>query len=124
MPTTTSLARQLADRNVIGNFKHAEESSGPGTDYNVTQNNVLCIRPGGFGRATCSTAIDHNFGPKHNLIGGSGPNEKNVIGPTTLEGNIELSHGFDPSTHEYNATYEISDNQIIGNWIGFRADGS
>ena len=37
---------------------------------------------------------------------------------------FELSHGFDPATHEYNSTYEISDNHIVGNWVGFKADGS
>lgn len=113
----------LADRNVVGNYTHAEENYGPGTDNNTTQNNVFCMGPTGMTTATCATGIDHNFGPKNHLIGGMGTNEKNVFGPTTLQG-IELSHGWNPSTKEYSTTYMISGNQIIGNWVGFRGDGS
>lgn len=113
----------LADRNVIGNYTHAEENYGPGTDNNTTQNNVFCIGPTGMTTATCATGIDHNFGPKNHLIGGMGTNEKNVFGPTTLQG-IELSHGWDPSNHGYTTQYTISGVQIIGNWVGFRGDGS
>ena len=55
-----------------------------------TQNNVFCIRPDG-GTATCSTGIDHNFGPKNGLIGGNGTNELNVFGPTQLPGRRVLA---------------------------------
>jgi CSLREA domain-containing protein len=113
----------LADRNVIGNQRVGEDEVGIGTNNNITQNNVFCMRPNGTATATCQIGLDHNFGPKNHLIGGTGTNEKNVIGPTTLQG-IELSHGWDPDTHDYNSTYEVSGNQIIGNWVGFRGDGS
>ncbi|HEY7024449.1 MAG TPA: putative Ig domain-containing protein, partial [Candidatus Limnocylindrales bacterium] len=114
----------LADRNVIGNSRVGEDLVGLGTDFNMTQNNDFCMRPNGTTTATCQTGIDHNFGPKNNLVGGSGTNEGNVFGATTLQG-VELSHGFDPGpSHDYNSTYELRNNQIIGNWIGFRGDGS
>jgi hypothetical protein len=89
------------------------------------QNNLFCILPGGA-TGTCSTGIDHNFGPKSNVIGGDGTNERNVIGPTLLQG-IELSHGWDaslPYGTDTATTYQINNNKVTGNWVGFRADGS
>ncbi len=118
-------APTLANRNVIGNYAHAIENFGAGVDGNVIQNNVLCIRPGG-GTAPCSTGIDHNFGPKNDVIGGDGQYERNVIGPTTLQG-IEFSHGWDPALPprvDTSSTYQITGNSVIGNWVGFRMDGS
>lgn len=116
----------LADRNVIGNYSHAVDNYGPGTDGNTIQNNVLCIGPSGLTTASCSVGIDHNFGPKANLIGGTGPNERNYIGRTTLQC-IEFSHGWDPAVpwgDDTATTYQINDHRVIGNWLGFRADGS
>ncbi len=52
--------------------------------------------------------------------------ERNVIGPTTLQG-IEFSHGWDrslPWGTDTATTYQINDNPVIGNWVGFRMDGS
>ena len=113
----------LADRNVIGNSDKSVYFYGAGTDANVIQNNVLCIRPNGS-TATCTTGIDVDFGPKSNLIGGHGANELNVIGPTQLNG-VELSHGWDPSTnHQSTPEFQINYNQVVGNWVGFRVDGS
>ncbi len=113
----------LADRNVIGNFTHAVDLYGPGTDSNVVQNNVLCMTPSGTGQASCSTAIDHNFGPKDNLHGGYAAGERNVIGRTTLNG-IEISHGWDPGQADTSTKWQNNNNRVIGNWIGFRGDGS
>jgi CSLREA domain-containing protein len=117
----------LADRNVIGNAAKAIDLYGPGTDGNVIQDNQLCIGPSGFTAATCNTGIDHDFGPKNGLIGGTGVNERNIIGPTQLQG-IEYSHGWNPATqntaHDYSDTWTIRGNQAIGNWVGFRGDGS
>lgn len=112
----------LADRNVLGNATKAIDHYGPGTAYNVIQNNVLCMTPSGA-RSTCSTGIDHDFGPKNGLIGGMGTNERNYIGPTLLNG-VEYSHGWEPGTHSNDvATWHVDDNRVIGNWIGFRMDG-
>ncbi|MEX0741903.1 MAG: hypothetical protein WD079_03840, partial [Phycisphaeraceae bacterium] len=113
----------LADRNVIGQFTHAIDLYGPGTDSNVIQNNLLCMTPSGMGEATCSTGIDHNFGPKSNLEGGLGTNEKNIIGRTTLNG-IEVSHGWDRDHVDFSTKWQNNNNRVIGNWIGFRGDGS
>jgi len=110
-----------ADRNVVGNFRKGIYQYGPTTLRTVIQGNLLCIAPGG-GIATCATAIDHDFGPKNDLVGGSGPGEGNIIGPTTLEG-IELSHGWDPDTETSTVHWRVSGNRIIGNWVGFRKDG-
>jgi hypothetical protein len=112
----------LADRNVIGNWSAGIDHYGPGVNGNITQNNLFCIRPNGL-TATCSSAIDHNFGPKDGLIGGTGPNERNVMGPTTLQG-IEYSHGWNPADHSDDPTYQVNNNRSIANWVGFRADGS
>jgi len=112
----------LADRNVIGNYDKGIYSYGTGANANVSQNNVLCIRPNGLG-AACQIGLDHDFGPKGSLIGGTGPNQRNVIGPTTLNG-IEFSHGWNPSTGQGTTAWQINDHRVIGNWIGFRNDGS
>ncbi len=111
----------LADRNVIGNADKGVYSYGAGTGNSVIQNNVLCIRPNGLG-ALCQIGADHDFGPKNTLIGGAGPNERNVIGPTTLNG-IEFSHGWNPATGQGTLAWQVNDNRAIGNWIGFRQDG-
>jgi len=110
-----------ADRNVIGRATKAIFLYGPGNAGTAIQNNVLCMSPSGA-RATCSTGIDHDFGPKNGLIGGSGTNERNVTGPTLLNG-VELSHGWDPDGVDTSTKWQINDNRVIGNWIGFRIDG-
>jgi CSLREA domain-containing protein len=113
----------LADRNVAGNQEKAYYLYGAGTDSNTFQNNIACISPSGA-TAPCSTGFDVDFGPKSNLIGGMGANQLNVVGPTLLNG-IELSHGWDPNTNHINTPqYQINYNQIVGNWVGFRADGN
>jgi CSLREA domain-containing protein len=72
----------LADRNIIGNGTDAVNNYGPGTNYNVTQDNVFCIK---------------------------------------------YSHGWNPSLPwgtDHTTTWQINHNRIIGNWLGFKADGS
>ena len=113
----------LEDRNVIGRATHAIDLYGPGTNGNVIQNNLLCTTPSGTGTAQCSTGIDHNFGPKDGLIGGTGPNERNIIGRTMLQG-IEYSHGWDRDGVDTGTTWQVNGNSAIGNWVGFRGDGS
>jgi len=110
----------LADRNVTGNAVKGSAMYGPGTDYNQIQNNLLCITPSGNGAATCDVGTDFSFGPKHNLIGGSGPGERNVYGPSTQQC-IEFAHD---NGVESNDSYHNSYNSIIGNWLGFKPDGS
>jgi hypothetical protein len=70
--------------------------------------------------------VDANFGPKRNVIGGEDPRERNVIGPTLYQG-VELSHGWDPSRpwgSDRTTTWRIDANRVVGNWVGFRVDGS
>jgi CSLREA domain-containing protein len=115
----------LADRNLIGNWTAGVDNYGAGTDYNTYQNNVFSINPAG-GTASSLTAIDHNFGPKNELIGGTDPNDLNVFGTTQYQG-VEYSHGWDrtlPWGTDTKTTYQINNNRLIGNWIGFRADGT
>ena len=113
----------LADRNVIGNWKKAIDAYGPGNSGQTYQNNLLCIRPDGSSPATCDIGIDHDFGPKNDHVGGSGLNERNIIGPTYNQG-IEYSHGWNPADHSDDPTYRITGNSVIGNWIGFKFDGN
>jgi CSLREA domain-containing protein len=113
----------LADRNVSGNQEKGMYLYGSGTSFNTFNNNILCMRPNG-GTSPCSTGIDMDFGPQSNVVGGTGPNELNFVGPTLLNG-IELSHGWDPSTnHVSKPEWQINFNQVVGNWVGFRVDGS
>ncbi|MEP7377972.1 MAG: PKD domain-containing protein [Chloroflexota bacterium] len=117
----------LADRNVIGRAGQGVHLYGAGTQYNVIQNNLFCMRPDGVAdnNALCSTAVDHNSGPQYNITGGLGPNEGNIIGRTTLNG-IELSHGWNPagSPGQTDDTWAVSHNELLGNWVGFRHDGA
>src|SRR5262249_53586356 len=76
----------LADRNVIGNFAKGIDSYGTGTNNNTIQNNVLCEGPSGFTTAVCNTAVDHEFGVKNELLGGTGGNNGNVMGATKNQG--------------------------------------
>lgn len=110
----------LADRNVSGTATKGAALYGPGTDYNKIQNMLFCMTPSGTSVATCDVGTDFTFGPKHNLIGGSDPGDRNVYGPTT-QNCIEFAHdnGVETSDEWHN-----NSNSIIGNWLGFRADGS
>jgi hypothetical protein len=112
----------LADRNVIASVFDGINSYGPGTDGNAFRNNLMCTRPGG-GTAACGVAIDHNFGPKENITGGDGPHEGNITGSSSLQG-IEYSHGWDPAHSDTSTTWQVNGNRAIGNWIGFRMDGT
>jgi CSLREA domain-containing protein len=112
-----------ADRNVAGNGTKAFYLYGPGTDDNVIQNNVMCLTPSGVAGSICQTALDMNFGPKDNVVGGTAENERNVLGPTRLNG-VEISHGWDPDGEDDPGRWELTGNRVVGNWIGFRADGA
>ena len=115
----------LADRNLIGNWTAAVDNYGAGTDFNVVPEQRL-LHPARWRHGTCRIAIDHNFGPKNGLIGGNGANELNVFGPTQCQA-VEYSHGWDrtlPWGTDTKTTFQINNNRLIGNWLGFRADGS
>jgi PKD repeat protein len=113
----------LGDRNAAAGGTKAFYLYGPGTNNNTIQNNVMCLTQNGMTPAACATAVDMNFGPKNNLIGGVDPGERNVIGPTRLNG-VEISHGWDPDGKDKTETWQLLDNRVINNWIGFRGDGA
>ncbi len=49
-----------------------------------------------------------------------------MIGPTTLQG-IEVAHGWNPNLPygtDTATTYQVNGNRVVGNWVGFRVDGS
>ena len=110
----------LADRNVSGNATKGSALYGPGTDHNDIQNNDFCMTPSGTAVATCDVGTDFTFGPKYNLIGGTDAGDRNVYGASTQQC-IEFAHdnGVETSDEWHN-----NSNSIIGNWLGFRADGS
>ncbi len=112
----------LADRNVVGYGFKGIDSYGPGTNNNTIQNNVICMTPSGAA-ATCGTGVDHDFGPKGEQLGGFDTNEKNVIGPTLLNG-VEISHGWDPDHQDTTTKWVNMNIHVEGNWIGFKIDGS
>ncbi len=102
-------------------------SYGAGTHGNVIQNNLLCATPTGTNStaAACSSGIDHDHGTQGELIGGTGTNERNIIGRTLLNG-IEYSHGWNPDgpVGQTDSTWCVCNNQAIGNWVGFRQNGA
>ena len=87
---------------------------------------TCCASRPAAARPPAPPASTTTSGPRTGLIGGDGDHEHNVIGPTTLQG-IEFSHGWDktlPWGTDTATTYQINDNSAIGNWVGFRMDGS
>ena len=74
----------LADRNVIGNSDKGVYEYGAGTDRNIIQNNVLCIRPNALG-ALCQVGVDNDFGPKASLVGGAGAARAQLLRPNVAE---------------------------------------
>jgi CSLREA domain-containing protein len=118
----------LADRNVIsGTYGSGVYFTHPGSSYNVVQNNIIGLSPTAD-RAVRnhSHGIDLNFGSKYNLIGGSGPYERNIVSGNKETG-IELSHAYSPYVAAGTDTsdqWSIRNNQVIGNYVGFMPDGS
>ena len=116
----------LADRNVIAGFFYGIDHVSPGTDYNTEQNNLFGFSPDAtrVNGASCDN-IDHNVGPKHNLLGGLGPREHNVIAGGGCDA-VEYSHGWNqslPPRADTSIQYQVNDNTIQGNYIGFAPDG-
>jgi hypothetical protein len=115
-----------AGRNVIDDADEGITMNDPGSDGNVIQNNLIGVSPDGtqaFGNS--DNGIDHNYGSKANLIGGTGPLEGNVISGNANDG-VEVSHGWNPALPpraDASQPFALVGNRIIGNNIGFRPDG-
>lgn len=97
----------LADRNVISGCGHrAVTLSFSPTSGNYIQNNIIGLNPAGTAaRGNGSQGVDVNY-TSGNFIGGSGPNEGNVLSANRGAG-VEISHGRN--------TYG---NTVVGNLIG------
>ena len=70
----------LADRNVVTGGFDGIVIDNPGANNNVIQNNMIGVSPGRLAQwgGSC-TGIDYNVGPKGNMVGGTGPRQRNVI---------------------------------------------
>lgn len=105
----------LANRNVVsGNSRNGLATYYEATDHNVFQNNIIGLSPAGDRRVpNLAQGIDINSASSYNLIGGTGPNERNVI-----------SGDGDPASTNYFAGVEIShdtstvQNKVFGNCFG------
>ncbi len=118
---TTVGGTDPASRNVItGNSSNGFSTYNEQTDHNVVYGNLIGLAPNGQSIRTCSTqcygqvshGVDINNGSSYNVIGGTGPGQRNVISNNRGEG-IEFSHG---STTD--------SNQAIGNYIGTDVTGN
>ena len=116
----------LEGRNVIAAVSEGVDHISPGTDRNVTRNNIIGLSPNGVSVYQIGdNGIDFNFGPKNNTIGGFGPLEKNVIAGASNSG-VELSHGWNQALaprEDTSLPWQINDNKVLGNWIGFNTAG-
>ncbi len=117
----------VSDRNIFSSFCDGVYLVNPGTDDNLIRGNVIGLAPNGSTRTPLRcNGIDLNGGPKRNVIGGLGAGERNVIGTTRYTG-VEISHGWNLALsprQDASLAYQVNANQIVGNYIGIRPDGS
>jgi CSLREA domain-containing protein len=107
-------------RNVIsGNSRHGVATYGAGTERNVIANNLIGLAPGGDRSVPNQKhGVDLNDGSSFNRVGGTGPQQHNVI-----------SGNGNPRLHDFPAGVEVSHstttvgNQIVGNLIGTTITG-
>ncbi len=105
----------LADRNIIGGNSYVGiRLDHEGSDGNLIQNNIIGLNPSGTGNLrNGKMAIDIQWGPSDNVVGGTGYLERNVLSGHNTYAAMDLSHS--------NST---SNNYIIGNYIGTDTTGS
>ena len=104
-----------AERNVLsGNARHGADLHSEATNSNQFYNNLIGLNPAGNQRLqNFRHGIDLNAGPSNNIIGGTGPGQRNIISgngeaqSAAFTAGIEISH--DTLTDK---------NQVIGNCIG------
>jgi PKD repeat protein len=104
----------LADRNVIsGNGGRGVALFDLDTNDNVIRNNLVGLNPSSTAAlANRGHGIDINTGAKRTIVGGLGPNERNVISGNSGSGG-ETSHGL-----------QTRDNSWVGNYFGTDASGT
>jgi len=103
-----------AARNVVsGNAFHGIALFDAGTDANVIHNNIVGLAPSGDRRIpNARHGIDINQAASHNIVGGTGPGERNVISGNGWAG-VEISHG-----------QNTANNRVLGNYIGTDLSGT
>jgi CSLREA domain-containing protein len=117
----------LADRNVVsGNPAHGIYLNHEFVVENVVQNNIVGLAPSGD-RAIPNMieGIDLNFGAQRNIVGGTGPNERNVASGNGASG-IEFSHGWNYALaprQDMSDQYNVKGNIAVGNYVGLLPDG-
>ncbi|HEY0601298.1 MAG TPA: right-handed parallel beta-helix repeat-containing protein, partial [Herpetosiphonaceae bacterium] len=100
-------------RNIIsGNRKDGLKIQGRSTNNLVMGNYIGLKKDGKTGLRNYTDAVDFEYGPQYNTLGGDEPEEGNIISGNYSEG-IEISHGTDT---QYN--------RVIGNYFGVSADGT
>jgi CSLREA domain-containing protein len=104
-----------ADRNVVsGNARHGINFNSEATDNNAVYNNLIGTNPSGTGRLqNLRHGIDMNSGPSYNIVGGTGPGQRNI-----LSGNGENQDEAFAAGIEISHDALTSFNQVIGNCIG------
>lgn len=103
-----------ADRNVIsGNPRRGLVVTGQTTDRNRIFNNIVGLGPGGDKKlGNIKHGVDINSGSSENVVGGTGPGERNVLSGNGWAG-IEISH-----------LPETVNNSVIGNFVGTGITGN
>src|SRR4029079_18819115 len=115
---------RYADRNVVTGGFDGIVIDNPGAAGNVVQNNLIGVSADGLANWSGScTGVDHNVGPKGNMVGGPQGWQRNVIDGWGCDG-MEWSHGWNHTTSDSSLTYQVNDNFSIGNYLGVRADGT
>ncbi len=111
-PTGTVIGTPaLADRNVIsGNRTVGIKAEHGQTKNNIVQNNIIGMNPAATNALPNNAGFDLQWHSQSQIIGGTGPNEGNLISGNKYTG-IDLSH-------------TTRNNQIIGNRIGTAANGN
>jgi hypothetical protein len=104
-----------AERNVIsGTARTGLDFNGDATDNNVVYNNIIGLNPAGNARLqNFRHGIDINAGPSSNIIGGTGPGQRNI-----LSGNGEDQNAAFVAGIEISHNTSTDKNQVIGNCIG------
>jgi CSLREA domain-containing protein len=104
----------LGDRNVVSGCNHIGIATYDWpTKNNVIKNNVVGLDPTGtLNRGSESHGVDINTGTQGTIIGGTGPNEHNVLSGNKQEG-VEISHN-----------KLTQHNSIVGNYIGTDLTGN